>query len=65
MAYLKFSLLMGFTSQKNLATAPAARPLRRMAVLQLVGIAGYSSSSHLALHPMGHTARTVQLPFLG
>ncbi len=39
--------------------------LDSMAVLQLVGIARYSSSLRLALHSMEHTARDVQLPFLG
>jgi hypothetical protein len=47
------------------ATPRAARPLARMAALQLVGIARYSSSSRLALHTMERTARDVQLPFLG
>ena len=43
----------------------SSRKGARSAALQLVGIAGYSSSLRLALHPMEHTARTVQLPFLG
>ena len=46
------------------ATPLAARPLARRAAKQLVGIAGYSSSSRLALYPMEHTANGVQLPFL-
>jgi hypothetical protein len=36
-----------------------------MAALQFVGIARYSSSLRLALHPARRTAHTVQLPFLG
>jgi hypothetical protein len=47
------------------APSRAARPLARIAALQLVGIAGYSSSLRLALHTMEHTVRDVQLPFLG
>jgi hypothetical protein len=42
-----------------------ARSLVRIAALQLVGIARYSSSLRLALHTIEHTARDVQLPFLG
>jgi hypothetical protein len=65
MACLEFLLFIGITLKVNRATARAARPLTRMAVLQLVGIARYSSSLRLALHAMGRTARAVQLPFLG
>ena len=65
MSDVKFVLQMSFTLLVNRATACAARPLARMAALHLVGIARYSSSFRLALHPMGHTAHAVQLPFLG
>ena len=66
MSGLKFVLQTGgLTWWVKHATTCAARPLERMAVLQLVGIARYSSSLRLALHPMGRTARAVQLPFLG
>ena len=65
MAGLKLVLQMLFPVLVNRATACAARPLVRMAALQLVAIARYSSSLRLALHPMGHTAHAVQLPFLG
>ena len=65
MACLEFLLLIGVTLRVKCATPRAARPLARMAVLQLVGIAGCSSSLRLALHPMDHTARAVHLPFLG
>ena len=65
MTDLEFVLQMSFTLAVNRATACAARPLVRMAALQLVGIARYSSSSRLVLHAMGHTAHAVQLPFLG
>ena len=61
----KFVLQMGFTYCVSRATTRAACPLARMAALQLGGCAGYSSSSRLALHPMGRTARAVRLPFLG
>ena len=65
MTDLKLVLPVSFTLRVNRATPCAARPLVRTAALQLVGIAGYSSSLRLALHPMGHTAHVVQLPFLG
>ena len=55
----------GITLGVKVATSRAARPLARMAALQLVGIARYSSSLRLALHSMEHTARDVQLSFLG
>ena len=58
----------GFTERHFMgerACVSAARPLERMAALQLVGIAGCSSSSRLALHLREHTANGVQLPFLG
>ena len=47
------------------ATACVARPVARRAALQLVGLARYSFSLRLALHPTGYTTHTVQLPFLG
>ena len=65
MMKLKLLIQPGFTIWVNTATSRAARPLGRMAALQLVGIACYSSSLRLALHPTGRTAHTVQLRFLG
>jgi len=77
MMKLKFVARSCFTLGVSAATPCVARPLVRMAVLQLVpprakptrmgiiGIARYSSSLRLALHPMGRTAHDVQLRFLG
>jgi len=62
---MKFMLELNVTLRVRDATAFAARPLERMAALQLVAIARYSSSLRLALHPMEHTANAVQLRFLG
>ena len=60
-----FVVQTGITFFGEDATPRAARPLARMAALQLVGIAGYSSSLRLVLHTKERTARDVQLPFLG
>lgn len=83
MKELKFVVQISFTIGVSSATSRAARPVVRMASLQLIGIARYSSSLRLAphkdvqappkrmdvrerpLHPTGHTAHAVQLPFLG
>jgi hypothetical protein len=65
MMKFKFAARFRFTTWVSAATSRAARPLVRMAALQLVGIAGYSSSLRLALHPMGRTAHAVQLRLLG
>ena len=77
MLELKFLVLSRIPLEMKAATARAARPVVRMAALQLVpeprkasavgiiGIARYSSSLRLALHPRGHTAHAVQLRFLG
>ena len=74
---LKLVARMKSTFWVRSATTRAARPVGHMAALQLVpprakparlgiiGIACYSSSLRLALHPTGHTAHAVQLPFLG
>ena len=77
MMELKFVVLSHITLGVKAATARAARPLGCSAALQLVpeprkastvgiiGIARYSSSLRLALHPRGHTAHDVQLRLLG
>jgi hypothetical protein len=65
MKKLKFMAGTSFTIRVSVATTRAARPVRRMAALQLVGIARYSSSLRLALHLTGRTAHAVQLSFLG
>jgi hypothetical protein len=56
---------INFTFWVSGATTRAARPVVRMAALHLLGIAHYSSSLRLALHPTGRTAHAVQLPLLG
>ena len=47
------------------ATGPIARPLCRLAALQLLAIACYYSSSCLARRQIGRTLSPVQLLFLG
>jgi hypothetical protein len=47
------------------ATPPSARAGRRLAVLQLVVIAGYYASLCLARHRPARTLDGVQLPMLG
>ena len=65
MESLRLMAKTNFIFKVRPATACGARSVGRMAALQLVGIARYSSSSRLALYPMEHTAHAVQLPFLG
>ena len=65
MTGLRFIVQTYITLGVSVATPRAPRPLVRMVALQLVGIARYYSSLRLALHPMEHPARAVQLRFLG
>ena len=74
---LTFFVQISFTLWVRRATACGARPVVRMASLQLVlpraksarlgiiGVARYSYSLRLALHPTARTPHPIQLPFLG
>jgi hypothetical protein len=69
---------MGLTRQVKLATISSARPARRLAALQLVGIqpqlrlvferlrrfTGPTVRFYLARHPAGGTLKAVKPPFL-
>jgi len=65
MESLMFMVLSNFILRVMSATTRGARPVVRMAALHLLGIARYSSSLRLALHPTGRTPHAVQLTFLG
>ena len=65
MEQLRFTLRASFIPWVMSATTSGARPVVRMAALHIVGIARYSSSLRLALHPTDRAPQAVQLPFLG